>query len=233
MRSGRLCNAIASNSGSNNNISTFGVFWDDSYLYVAVKVLDSDLRKDSPGPWDDDSVEIYVDGAGERSATYDANDRQFIKRWSDTALTAPQDGMGVLHGTADITGGYTVELAIPWSNLGVSAHANMTLGFDVQQNDDDAGGARGGAMSWNATHDTNFKSTADFGATLSWAAGGPGGGGDRVAGGTGGGGAGGAAGGGDQAPRSPGRTCLSERRHKTAGLAGARVSDDLRHKLCA
>ncbi|KKU76274.1 MAG: hypothetical protein UY03_C0040G0002 [Parcubacteria group bacterium GW2011_GWA2_47_64] len=150
-------------SGTNNNTTTFQTLWDDNYLYIAYKVLDSNLINDSTNNWMDDSVELYIDPDNSKSTTYDTYDRQFVKGYNDSALAAPQNGTGVLHNTASIAGGYTVELAIPWSNLGVAPSANMTLGFDLQQNDDDTGGDIQNAMGWNSTTGTNYKNTSAFG----------------------------------------------------------------------
>lgn len=150
-------------SGTNNNTTTFGALWDGSYLYVGIKVLDSTLFNDSADVWADDGVEIYIDGNHNHGANYDGFDRQFIKGYNDTSLTAPQNANGVLHGTASISGGYTVELAIPWSNLGISAANDITIGFDVQNNDDDNGGNRDGVKDWNSSQDINYSSTLNFG----------------------------------------------------------------------
>jgi len=150
-------------SGVNNNTATFSTLWDDAYLYLAAQVLDSNLINDSTYPWQDDSMEIYLDGGHEQSLTYDLNDRQFVQGYNDATLAALQNGTGVLHNTTNITGGYTVEMAIPWSNLGLTPSANMTLGFDLQQNDDDTGGNVQSVKGWNSTTGANYKDTSAFG----------------------------------------------------------------------
>src|SRR5687767_6573767 len=48
--------------GSPNNTVTMGAMWNSTYLFVGVRVLDSSLHNDSGNIWDDDSVEIYIDG---------------------------------------------------------------------------------------------------------------------------------------------------------------------------
>src|SRR6185295_15339069 len=67
-----------------------------------------------------------------------------------------------VHAWTAITGGYSVELAIPWSNLGVTPTAGMTIGFDVGYNDDDNAGARDSqAVWWGDIND--YTNTAPFG----------------------------------------------------------------------
>ncbi len=132
-------------SGTWNNTAKYSVLWNSTYLYVGVRVTDATLNNDSVNVWDDDSVEVYVDGNHNHGASYDASDNQYIKGYNDTALFAKNGNTsGVLHAWKAVTGGYEIELAIPWSNLGVSATGGMTVGFDVGNNDDDNGAARDG-----------------------------------------------------------------------------------------
>ncbi len=149
--------------GTTNNTTTFGVLWDNTYLYVGMKVLDDTLYNDSTYVHEDDSVEIYIDGDHNHGTTYDSYDRQFVKGWFDSALVE-QHGKttGVLHGWAPISGGYSIELAIPWSNLGITPTAGMTLGFSVGYNDDDNGGGRDGQAIWRGTAN-NYLDTSALG----------------------------------------------------------------------
>lgn len=158
-----------------NNTVTFGALWDSSYLYLAVRVLDANLYKETGNHWDDDSVEVYVDGNrnGPTNSAYQLTgglnnsgfDRQFVKRYNDTALYSGvgQSTTGVLHGVANISGGYTVELAIPWTNVNLNPAAGLTIGFDVGNNDDDDGGPRDCQLVWNGSVN-NYNNTSGFGA---------------------------------------------------------------------
>jgi chitodextrinase len=150
--------------GIGNNTTTFDVLWDNTYLYVGAKVLDSSLKNDSPNVWDDDGVEIYIDPNHSHGTTYDVTDLQLIQGYNDAALYAATNNntSGVLHNWAAVSGGYTVELAIPWSKLGVTPIANMTTGFDIGVNDDDNGSARDAQMMWNGTSN-NYQNTSAFG----------------------------------------------------------------------
>ena len=157
--------------GIRNNTTTFDVLWDNTYFYVGAKVLDSILKNDSPNVWNDDGVEIYIDPNHSHSTTYDATDLQLIKGYNDAALYAATSNntSGVLHKWATVSGGYTVELAIPWSKLGVTPTANMTIGFDIGVNDDDNGSARDAQMTWNGTSN-NYRNTSAFGHVVLMAA---------------------------------------------------------------
>jgi len=149
-------------AGSPNNTISFGALWNSTYLYVGVKVLDSSLKNDSVNVWDDDSVEVYIDGNHNKGTTYDSFDRQFTKGYNDTGIGGNSNPTGVLHGWAAVTGGYTVEMAIPWSNIGITPTAGMTIGFDIGNNDDDDGGARDSQLVWAGTAN-NSQNTSGFG----------------------------------------------------------------------
>lgn len=149
--------------GTPNNTAQFSTLWDNNYLYVGVKVIDGNLYNTSTLPYYDDSVEVYIDSNNNKGATYDSYDQQYVKGWNDSALwlkrTMPN---GVLHAWAPIPGGYSVELAIPWSSLGLAPTAGLTVGFDVANNDTDAGTGRDSQLMWAGTND-NWTNTSAFG----------------------------------------------------------------------
>lgn len=150
-------------SGTNGNTVTVATAWDSTKLYVAIKVLDSALRNDSTNSWDDDSVEVYIDANHNHGTSFDAFDRQFVKGWSDSAFFEKNGNTtGVTHAVGAITGGYVVELSIPWSNLNVTPTAGGTIGFDVANNDDSNGGSRDGQLVWRGTLQ-NFTNTSGYG----------------------------------------------------------------------
>jgi len=148
--------------GTPNNTVTFGALWNSSNLYIGVKVLDSNLFNDSANTWEDDSVEIYIDANHNHGTVYDSFDRQFTKGYNDGGLAGTGSQTGVVHAWAAVTGGYSVELAIPWSNLGVTPGVNVTIGFDVGNNDDDNGGTRETQLVWWGNIN-DYNNTSAFG----------------------------------------------------------------------
>ncbi|NQX58665.1 sugar-binding protein [Paenibacillus qinlingensis] len=153
-------------SGATYTSSQFGVMWDSTYLYVGVNIADPALFNDSTNIYDDDSFDIYIDANHNRNFTYDAYDRQFAFGYND--LTGSEKAghlTGVLFKTTPITGGYSLEAAIPWSNLGITPTAGMKFGFDIANNDDSNGGARDSQTMWNGTGN-NWTNTAAFGDVL-------------------------------------------------------------------
>jgi hypothetical protein len=132
-------------------------------LYVGIKVLDANLYSSQPDVWNADAVEIYIDGTNNGGTTYDASDRQYIITWNKTAIWEQHNYLtGVVAAQMNITGGYTVEMAIPWSNFGVTPANNLIVGFDIGNDDDDTGGGRQHQKVWNGTIN-NYNNPSGFG----------------------------------------------------------------------
>ncbi len=158
--------AVSKNTiGTSSNTVTYGVLWDNTNLYIGARVLDGSLYSDSSDPWENDAIEVFIDANNNRLGSYDGNDNQFIKAYNTTALFAKVSVSGAQHAWAAITGGYSIELSIPWSQLGITPAAGMTIGFDIGNDDDDNGGTRDAQSVWNGTID-NYANTSAFGSLV-------------------------------------------------------------------
>ncbi|BCG58252.1 sugar-binding protein [Paenibacillus sp. URB8-2] len=147
---------------SNNRI-----LWDSANLYLWLNVTDDAKTYDSGTTTSaDDSIEIYIDGDNSKSATYGPDDFRYVFRWNDPAVYEKIHGAttGVAFATSNNASGYKVEVKIPWSTLGVSSPAaGKQLGFEIQINDDDDGGARDGKKAFYGTDDTAWQNPSKFG----------------------------------------------------------------------
>jgi uncharacterized protein YjdB len=152
--------------GTPNNTATFGVLWDANNLYIGAKVIDANLNSDSADPWEDDAIEIYIDANNNKLTSYDGKDNQIIKNYNKSTVFTKFAITGLQHGWAAISGGYSIEIAVPWSQLGITAPAaGTTLGFDIGYDDDDNAGARDGQAVWRGTTD-NYQNTSAFGSIV-------------------------------------------------------------------
>jgi hypothetical protein len=150
-------------TGTINNTATFGVLWDNTNLYIGTKVTDANLFSDSPDMWNDDAIEIYIDANNNKSTTYDGKDNQIIKGYNKTTVLTMFAISGLQHAYLAVAGGYTMEFAIPWTQLGITAPAaGTTIGFDIGNDDDDNGSDREGQMMWNGAVN-NYQNTSAFG----------------------------------------------------------------------
>jgi hypothetical protein len=158
-----LNNSITKNViGTSNNTVTFGALWDNNNLYIAARVLDNTLHNDSPDPWNNDAIEVYIDANNNKLTTYDGNDNQFIKGWNSGTLFSKVGVNGAQHAWAAINGGYAIEISIPWSQLGITPAAGRNIGFDIGNDDDDNGGDRDAQAVWQGTIN-NYQNTSGFG----------------------------------------------------------------------
>ncbi len=143
--------------------------WDNNYLHVRVDIADDKFVKDSKEPWGDDSIELFIDADGSKTAAYDGNnDFQFIYRWHDRNIglgaNSPKRKLhGIKHKVAKFSQGYSLTTSIPWKALGVKPHNGKRFGIDIHVNDDDNGKHRDGKLAWNAKSDHSWKSPRMFG----------------------------------------------------------------------
>ncbi|WP_010180706.1 sugar-binding protein [Aquimarina agarilytica] len=163
-----LSNKILGNVTSDNDLSAkFQAQWDSEYLYILVDVTDDDLSNDSEQPYQDDSVEIYIDGGNEKSSSYDNNDHQLVFQYnSGTVYHYPanqQNPSGVNFAQTSKNSGYTLETRIAWSFIGINPEIDKPFGLDIHVNDDDNGGNRDKKITWNASSDIAWQNTAVFG----------------------------------------------------------------------
>ena len=139
------------------------VGYDDAYLYVAVRVIDDILYDDTAeaesqngSTWNDDSVEIFVDGdnsnyevrdtAGDRPEGYSTGG-QYVITVNNAYREAEAGDPGYGPDAAwyaqvqmnDAGDGYDAEFRISLSLLGDPKPGDI-IGFDVCINDDDDGG---------------------------------------------------------------------------------------------
>jgi len=125
--------------------------WQGDDLIFAGRVADDVLQRDSANIWDDDGIELGVDGLGDGFDWGSQDDHQF------TVVTdgAVQD-LGAAtkaEAIARVTnGGWTVEVRVPTNVLNAgSLYPGRSIRFNVGLNDDDDGGARDDWLVWRGT----------------------------------------------------------------------------------
>lgn len=146
--------------------------WDEQYLYITVRVYDSEIKFDSDKPEDDDSVEVLLDANNSRSASYDGrNDFRLVFAWGrDKVFIDPKSPQTIhpdlsyqLEKTAD---GYELKAKIPWAMLGTKPTVGHRIGVEIEVNDDDNGGERDRKVSWLAREDNAMNNPRLFGVVL-------------------------------------------------------------------
>ncbi len=156
-------------NGKNDLSAVWQAKWDNQYLHIRVDTLDDRFVHDSPMPWSDDSIEIYIDADGSRTASYDGkNDFHLIFRWKDQKVNISQNSaqrgdMGIQQTMTRTKHGLILEAAIPWRSLGVQPREGNAIGIDVQINDDDNGNGRDTKLAWHSKTDDSWKNPQTFG----------------------------------------------------------------------
>ena len=131
--------------------ATLQAAWNAGNLYFAIRVYDDALKVDSGAkPWQDDAVEIGLDGRHDHVRNWALDDdRQFTV----TALGqiyesgAPLSGVPVAR--TNTPNGYILEFAIPKARLGELGLAAKTIaGLNWALIDDDDGGNAEAKLEW-------------------------------------------------------------------------------------
>ncbi|HTB99735.1 MAG TPA: sugar-binding protein [Ferruginibacter sp.] len=155
--------------------STWQAMYDSTNLYVLVNVKDSNLSDIGTSIWDQDGVELYIAGNNSKAGAYTINDHQYRFNWNvfpySTANISGTTGSttGITYAIPTITGGYTLEVSIPWTTIGgIPPYNGKLIGFDIDLNDQqNNSGQREATADWNGTNSDDYENTADFGtATL-------------------------------------------------------------------
>jgi hypothetical protein len=140
----------------------FKVLWDSNNLYLGAQVTDGHLTNNGTSPWQGSAVELYLNTANDRSLTITAHDYEYIFGWGDTVPWEINNRItGVTMKTTTIAGGYVVEAAIPWSNLGTTPPVGATLGLDVAVDVNHNGSScRDGQLIFNGNEDDYVNTSA-------------------------------------------------------------------------
>lgn len=147
----------------------YRILYDDQALYLLVDVVDDARYNDSQAEWwEDDGVEIYLDGNLSRGTTYDGvDDYQLLFRWhDDTVQIGPNSAplpIGLRFQQVDTSNGYRVAVAIPLTAVGMNPKVGDTFGLDVHVLDDDDGGGREHKLAWHTVVDDSWFNPSRFG----------------------------------------------------------------------
>ena len=141
---------------------TAKVLWDDSSLYILFQVSDTELDKTSANPWEQDSVEVFVDENNGKTSFYQDDDGQYRVNYANETSFNPAsiDDSFVSAATTSAGANYIVEMKIPFKTI--TPENNTKIGFDAQINDA-KGGARQSAASWNDTTGNGYQDTSVYG----------------------------------------------------------------------
>jgi hypothetical protein len=142
--------------GSSTDTAQYKTLWDANYLYLLVSVQDSYLiAPTQAGIWDGETVEVYFSGTDTQSTTYGPTDFQYAFPYGSGGAVVTESKhnavTGVIFGQENITGGYQMAFAVPWTTLGTKPVAGTQYGFDVMIDTASAQATLLGKLAWWAT----------------------------------------------------------------------------------
>ncbi|MEK3795139.1 endo-1,4-beta-xylanase [Paenibacillus sp. FSL R7-0204] len=140
---------------------TTRTLWDDQNLYVLVQVNDAQLDKSNVNPWEQDSVEIFLDENFGRTTFYESDDGQYRVNYDNEASFSPAAIGAGFESATKVTGtNYTLEMKIPFKTI--MPAGGTKVGFDTQINDAKSG-VRQSVAAWNDTTGNGYQDTSVFG----------------------------------------------------------------------
>lgn len=151
--------------------ASYRVLHDANALYLFVDVRDERVVRDSERtiPWEDDAVEIFLDGDMFPAPRYDGvDDVHLIFRPGDPEVhlgvrSAPVRPSSIRFQSRRTDGGYQLEVAIPWWAVGTTWREDSRVGLDVHVDDDDDGGTRDHKLTWTSIDDEAWRRPDRFG----------------------------------------------------------------------
>jgi hypothetical protein len=162
---------------TNNNTVTYKMAYDDSFVYVAVKVLDANIDTvQSPYEWEKDNVTLYFvmnDNIPEGTSYYSGINGSWIFRkiygrelkYYYNDVYTPIAELGIIVSEKDITGGYMQEWKLPWDILASPLYGGQWGGkmFRFECENDDNDGTGRGMLFWNSNADDQWKTIKNQG----------------------------------------------------------------------
>ncbi|ETK32345.1 endo-1,4-beta-xylanase [Microbispora sp. ATCC PTA-5024] len=151
--------------GTSGATARVRALWHGGTLYVLARVTDPTLSAESPDPWQQDSVEIFVDPENGKTKGYGDDDGQYrIAFTGAQSFGGTFDAAGIKDNLTSavktVPGGYVIEAAITLPTVTLAPDA--LIGFDVQVNDA-TGAARTAAATWSDASGRGYLDTSHWG----------------------------------------------------------------------
>ncbi|MGF6352364.1 endo-1,4-beta-xylanase [Paenibacillus sp. 4624] len=135
--------------------------WSGQDLYLFIDVTDPQIITNATDPWDQDSVEIFLDENHQRTPFYQYDDAQFRISADNVATFAGSASPGRLQSAVKKTSkGYQVEAKIRFQSL--VPKEGQVMGFELQINDNQGNNNKSTAK-WNDLTNDSWKNTSQYG----------------------------------------------------------------------
>jgi endo-1,4-beta-xylanase len=139
------------------------LLWDEQRLYVLAEVTDPQRNADNSNPWEQDSIEVFVDPGNTKSGAFKPEDGQYrINYQNAQSVSGDLDVIGEnLTSAAEVVeGGYVIEASIELNTM--TPEVGAFIGLEVQVNDA-TDGARTSVHTWHDPTGQSFQDTSRWG----------------------------------------------------------------------
>src|SRR5690606_7165649 len=139
------------------------LLWDEQRLYVLAEVADPHLDAGNSNPWEQDSIEIFVDPNNTKSGAYKREDGQYrISFENHQTINGALDVIGdALTSEAKVVdGGYVIEATVEL--IGMEPQPGSYIGLELQVNDG-TDGRRTAVHTWHGPTGQSFQDTSRWG----------------------------------------------------------------------
>lgn len=146
-----------------NTKATFKTMWDDNALYILAKVYDENISKDSSNPYEQDSLEVFIDQNNDKSKEFGVDDLQLRCNFANDTTADKGDISRLCTKTSTFDGGYIIEERIEFS--GLIPENGTKLGIELQINDGKGTGRAGTLNVFDSTGNA-WQDTSVFGTVV-------------------------------------------------------------------
>ncbi len=154
-------NKVVNGSGNPANAGTWRALYDSDNLYFLIEITDP--SKQGSGTYNGDGIEIYIDGNGNGGTDKytDTDDAALKFAFSGTSVgtsgTLISGNKAYNYKMYDTSNGYTLEVAVPWTNIGGYPSSTRNMKVAVAVNQANAGGGRHSIVASNALNDQVYQ----------------------------------------------------------------------------
>lgn len=149
-------------TAATDQTATAYMLWDESYLYIAIKVKDSTFFPAAdPTSWQNDSAEMWFVDEDMKFKIHECGDGTGFFVGTDADGATPFDFTKAKQAVAKTDDGYSVEIELPMNKLA----AGKTFTFSLQVNDVTAADGSSGSASGSQNADAQLTCVADAAVT--------------------------------------------------------------------
>jgi hypothetical protein len=151
--------AMGSASSPSDLSGSMKLLWDETSLFILVRVTDDIKSDNNRNAHERDGIEIYLDINNDKADDYGEDDFHLRCLWHGSGIDAAQGspGSGILAAQRDTPDGYLMEMAFPWTAIYAAPVNGQFIGIDIHINDND-GERREAKLSWYSSRNAAYRS---------------------------------------------------------------------------